>query len=202
MRFRIVDVIVLSFVIYVMWSIFGRISESFHSGMNIQANSAGYWWSSIPNYNQSSKRWLPTGYPYYDAPHPYTGNADPSDDVPGDMTLANMYRKWHNIEGVNRVEVLEHQHVQNAGGDDGVNRQRYIAEALDREAMKMQKLIRDDIAANRIPWSDAYADNVPRTALGGSYNDCAGAYDCQYDQDMEGDILGIPSVPGTIHSYY
>jgi len=128
--------------------------------------------------------------------HPY--GIEPSQDAVGDLTLTNLYRKWHNIENINRVGVLEHSHLKQPGGDDGTNRQFYIAEAMDREAQRMQQLIRDDIAAKRIPSTDAYSDNTP---LGGNFYECH-IGDCQWDLDNDGKILGIPSTVGTIHAYY
>jgi hypothetical protein len=129
-----------------------------------------------------------------------------SDDASeqGDMTLANMYRKWHNMDDIIRHEIFEHAHISGAtpGGDTGINRQWYIAEALDRENMKIQKQIDDHITAKRRPYTDAYADGVPHTELGSTYSDCATTGGCQWRSDLDGHILGIPSVPGVFHSYY
>lgn len=175
-------------VIYIAYSVFGIGKEMFHNtfGSNSvyfrgPAFGGNFWWNPR------------------NTPKPY--GIDPSEEAQGDIKLTNMYRKWHNIENVNRIGVLEHSHLKQPGGDDGTNRQFYIAEAMDREAQRMQKLIRDDIAFKRIPYTDAYAEGVPHTELGGNFYECH-IGDCQWDQDNQGKILGIPSTVGTRHAYY
>lgn len=137
--------------------------ETFHSGT--LSNCKNYWWSSFGGL---------FGGLFGDKNIEFT--TDP---------LPNLYRKWHNIENVNRNEVLEHQHVQNAGGDHMINRQWLIAEKLDREAATIQRQINNHIESNRIPWSDA--------------NNLSSPINFPYDTY---DIIGIPSVPGTLHAYY
>lgn len=154
------------------------IKESFHSGA-LPAKNSNMWWDPR------------------NTPRPY--GLEPSQEAQGEPTLTNLYRKWHNIEGVNRIGVFEHSHIKTPGGGGGAHRQFYIAEALDREAQKMQKLIRDDIALRRRPHTDAYNDGY--APLGGNFNQCH-LGDCQWQQDVEGRILGIPSVPGVRHPYY
>ena len=186
--------VVLVVVLYIAYNIFGIGKEMFHNSYGTgfgRLGGSGTWWNPrAGNY---------TMHPYTHAPHPY--GIDPSEEAQGDLRLTNLYRKWHNIENVNRIGVLEHSHLKQPGGDDGTNRQFYIAEAMDREAMRMQKLIRDDIAAKRRPYTDAYAEGVPHTALGGNFYECH-IGDCQWDQDNDGKILGIPSTLGTRHPYY
>lgn len=183
-------VIIIGIVGYFVWTLCEFVKESFHSGLGPYACGKA-----------SSKWWNPQNNPYKIHPythvlHPY--GLDPSEEVQGDLTLTNMYRKLHNIEGVNRVGVFEHSHIKTPGGGGGIQRQFYIGEALDREAKRIQKNIRDEIGFRRIPYSDAYPEN---TALGGNFYDCH-IGDCQWSQDNEGKILGIPSVPGVRHPYY
>lgn len=178
--FKIVVIVLI--VLYIGYNIVCLGKEMFHNTYGINMNYG--------NAINSSVWWNPLNVPI-----PY--GLERSEDVPGDLTLTNLYRKWHNIQSVNRIGVLEHSHLKQPGGDDGTNRQFYIAEGMDREAMRMQKLIRDEISYRRRPYTDAYSDS----ALGGNFYDCH-IGDCQWDQDNDGKILGIPSVPGTHHAYY
>ncbi len=183
-NFKLVYVAVIAVVVWMFWGLFSKALEMFHSGTDITPMGS-YWWNSTSNPK--------IGYPYYN---------DAS--AGGDMELANMYRKWHNMDDIVRTEIFEHAHLSGAtpGGDDGTNRQWYIAEALDREQMKLQKQINDHITAKRRPYTDAYADGLPHTELGSGYFDCAVTGGCQWQQDLKGQILGIPSVPGVLHPYY
>lgn len=169
MNRKIVLVGIIALVVFIVFIVLYNnaqikvtISDMFHSGIYLN-NNKNYWWlpfsGAFSEYNNSMK---------------FT-----------DKPLPNLYRKWHNIESVNRNEVLEHQHVQNAGGDHMINRQWLIAEKLDREAATTQRQINDQIASNRIPWSDA--------------NNLSSPINFPYDTY---DIIGIPSVPGTLHAYY
>lgn len=189
LNFKLVHVAIIAIVVWLLWGVFGTLFEMFHSGTDITPFGS-YWWNSTSNPK--------IGYPYYNAPMGDDASAG------GDMELANMYRKWHNLDDITRHEIFEHAHLSGAtpGGDDGTNRQWYIAEALDREQMKVQKQINDHITAKRRPYTDAYADGVPTTAMGGNYFDCAVTGGCQWQNDLNGDILGIPSVPGVLHPYY
>lgn len=188
--------IIVTVIVYILYHALKIGKETFHNTYthtNAHTNTHHLgkldkvWWNPASNPR--------TSHPYLSAPFPY--GVDPSEEVQGDLKLTNMYRRWHNIENVNRIGVLEHSHLQQPGGDDGTNRQFYIAEAMDREAMRMQKLIRDDIAFRRRPYTDAYDES----AIGGNFYECH-VGDCQWDLDNEGKILGIPSTPGTRHAYY
>lgn len=185
MYFASKQVIILLILVYLGWRLVNFRKERFHSGTHPWFGKGGLWW------DKASRNTV--------VPHIKYGSES---DIPvqEDLTLTNLYRKWHNIENINRMEVLEHSHVKTPGGGGGINRQFYIAEAMDREAQRLQKLIRDEIAFRRRPRSYPYENNPP-SPLGGSFNDCH-LGDCQWDQDVEGKILGIPSVPGIRHTYY
>lgn len=144
------------------------VIDLFHSGTF--CSSKKYWWSNLFCTDK-------TQGPYYDAER----GAIYTDD----LKLTNMYRKWHNIENVNRNEILEHQHVQNPGGDHTTNRQWFLAEAADRSVMKIQNQIENEIALSRPEYLTEADDRSPIDFPYNTYN-----------------IIGIPSVPGTIHSYY
>ena len=196
---NIKQIVVFAVLAYMAYKLFGMSSELFHSGIGpyFRGPSFGskFWWNP--------KNSPYTAHPYVTTPFPgYSGGVDPSEEAQGDLVLTNMYRKWHNLEGINRVGVLEHSHLKNPGGDESINRQFYVAEAMDREAMRMQKLIRDDVAFRRRPYTDAYpSKGAEHSPLGGNFYECH-IGDCQWDHDTEGKIIGIPSVPGTRHSYY
>ncbi len=179
--FKFIHVLVIGSILYMVWVLFFSHLEMFHSLTDITPQGT-YWWNSTTNPK--------IGYPFYNAPM-----SDDASDF-GDMKLANMYRQLHNLDDINRQEVLEHSHIAIAtpGGDDGINRQWYIAEGLDRERMKLQRQINDSISEARVPYSDAFAYGLPHTELGSG---CS-----QYEQDLQGQILGIPSVPGVLHPYY
>lgn len=189
--------IVIIVVLYIAYNVLSFTTEMFHNtfgkGFGTTNSTINAWWN--PNNTPY------TAHPYSGVTFPYPYGIDPSEEGQGDLRLTNMYRKWHNIENVNRIGVLEHSHLKQPGGDDGTNRQFYVAEAMDREAMRMQKLIRDDIAFRRRPYTDAYAEGVPHTAIGGNFYECH-IGDCQWQQDNNGQILGIPSVPGVRHPQY
>lgn len=192
MKFTFKNIAIAVIAIYLLSLVFNGTLEMFHNTYGLNTLIGGnYWWSP----NKSIK----TAHPYLNAPYPY--GIEASEEAQGDLLLTNLYRKWHNIDNINRIGVLEHSHLKQPGGSEGTNRQFYIAEALDREAMKMQKLIRDDIAFRRQPYTTAFSDGIPSTPLGGNFYECH-IGDCQWDLDNEGKILGIPSTVGTRHPYY
>lgn len=115
----------------------------------------------------------------------------------GDPVLTNFYRKVHNMDKFNRIDVMEHSHIQTPGGGLGINRQIFIAEAVDREMKKKQKKINDYISSHRKP----YSDNNIISPIGGEFDTCFFG-DCSQKYNEQGKILGIPSVPGTRHTYY
>ena len=159
-------------------------------------------WSNVNDVNRHW--WLPnkgmgTAHPWMKPQIPY--GFEPSEEGATDMSLARLYRKLHNTEAIARIDVFPDPVHAHAGGGDGSDKRFWVGEQLDRERMLIQKKIRDDIAFNRRPWSDAYAENVPHTALGGNFYDCHMG-DCQWDMDYDEKILGIPSTVGTRHAYY
>jgi hypothetical protein len=172
--------IVLIIVIYITYHALNIGREMFHNtGVEFNNSMSNMWWHPAK-----------TQYPY---------GLDPSEDAMGDLTLTNLYRKLHNIENISRIGVLEHSHLKQPGGDDGTNRQFYIAEAMDRDVQKIQQQIRDEIALRRN--ASIVIDGIPHTSLGGNFYDCH-IGDCQWDLDNNEQILGIPSTVGTIHPYY
>ena len=155
---------------YFAWKLLGLTIEAFHSGMNLYLNR-DVWWNPERN----------THY-----------IVDPQ--------LTNLYRKWHNIEGVNRVDVLGHAHVKTGGGGHGIDRQFLMAETLDREAQLIQKQIRDKISLQRSIKNQRIGNQL-KSPLGGNFNDCH-LGNCQWNEDVDSNILGIPSVIGVRHTYY
>jgi hypothetical protein len=116
----------------------------------------------------------------------------------GDIALNNLYRQIHNLDNITRVEILRNfgTNFSGAGGDFGSDGNRYMAELLDRNRMRLQAQARNDIAKRRIPYQAQQ-----RSYLGGNLSDCHFG-ECQFAQDSDGKILGIPSVPGNIHPYH
>lgn len=126
--------------------------------------------------------------------HPATLDSRGTYTTNGDIQLNNLYRQIHNLDNIMRIEVMNN--TDGAGGDFGSARNRYIAELLDREKSKLKRIIREDIAKRRIPYREKQ-----RSYLGGTLGDCHFG-ECQFAQDADGKILGIPSVPGVIHPYH
>ena len=124
--------------------------------------------------------------------------ADTSDDIrnkyDSDEELRNLYRNIHNLEAVDRIEINQNNGA--GGGSHSINQQQYLSEQFYKENSRLQNLARQDIARRRTPMT---AQNLP--PIGDSFNDCH-LGDCQIDMDYDERILGIPSAPGTIHSYY
>lgn len=122
-----------------------------------------------------------------------------------DITLANLNRELHNTEAIARIDVFQDPIHLHGGSDDGIDKRFWLGEQLELKRMLLQKKIRDEIAFNRKPWSDAYNYNVPTTPLGGTFDQCVGVGedgDCQIAMDYNEQILGIPSTLGTRHVYY
>jgi hypothetical protein len=124
--------------------------------------------------------------------------ADTADDIrnqySSDEVLRNLYRNVHNLEAIDRIEINQNNGA--GGGNHNVNQQQYISEQLYKENSRLQNLARQDIARRRDPMTP---QNLP--PIGNSFDDCH-LGDCQINMDYNERILGIPSVPGTIHSYY
>lgn len=118
--------------------------------------------------------------------------------IGGDNTLTNMYRRVHNLDAIQRAEVFQFNDAL-AGGSYNTPVEPYIGEAYDRQMMDLKQQIREDIAAKRRPYSEAY--DVPTRPLMGDFNSCHFG-DCQWDADAAGHILGIPSQVGTRHGYF
>jgi hypothetical protein len=116
----------------------------------------------------------------------------------GDNTLTNLYRRLHNLDAIQRTEVFQFNDAL-AGGSYGIPRQRYVGEAYDRAMMDLKQQIREEIAARRRPYSEAY--DVPTKPLMGNFYDCHMG-DCQVEADKEGHFLGLPSQVGVVHGYY
>lgn len=119
--------------------------------------------------------------------------------VSGDLELANMYRRLHNIDHLQRAEVFQFNDAV-AGGDHGSSRERILGEAGGRAMGRTQRLIREDIAAKRRPPNDPY--DMPTKPLVGTYLECTTFGDCQAGADARGEFLGLPSQPGVHHGYF
>lgn len=190
--FRLLLIIVVLYVVYTLWT---ATSEGFYSPFHklsyshLQPNNSRYWW--LPS------KQLHTAHPHTKIPYGFT----PAEEELGDMHLATWYRKLHNTEAIARNDVFQDPTHLHPGGGNGIDKRFFLGEALDRNRMLLQKKIRDDIAFHREPWSDAYADNLPTTPLGGNFYDCH-LGNCQWKLDYDGKILGIPSQPGVRHPYY
>lgn len=149
------------------------------------------------------------GHPY-NAPHaahpfldpPYllrnAGAEAETEGFGGDLTLTNMYRRLHNLDAIQRTEVFQFNDAL-AGGSYGVPREPWVGEAYDRGMMDLKQQIREDIAAKRRPFDEAY--DIPTKPLMGNFWECH-VGDCQWDADAEGHILGIPSQVGNHHAYF
>lgn len=124
--------------------------------------------------------------------------ADTSDDIRnpyfGDDVLRNLYRNMHNLEAVERIEIAQNNGA--GGGNQGVNQQQYLLEQSYLEGSRMREQAMRDIAKRRAPF---VPQNPP--PIGNSFDECHYG-NCQFDMDYNERILGIPSVPGNIHSYY
>ena len=116
----------------------------------------------------------------------------------GDLTLTNLYRRLHHLDAIQRTEIFQFNDAL-AGGHYGIPREPYVGEAYDRRMMALQQQIREDIAAKRRPYSEAY--DIPTKPLMGNFEECH-LGDCQWDADSRGHILGIPSQVGTRHTYF
>lgn len=149
------------------------------------------------------------GHPY-NAPHaahpflhpPYllrnAGAEAEREGFGGDLTLTNMYRRLHNLDAIQRTEVFQFNDAL-AGGHYGIPREPWVGEAYDRGMMDLKQQIREDIAAKRRPYNEAY--DIPTKPLMGNFWECHMG-DCQWDADSEGKILAIPSQVGTHHAYF
>lgn len=127
--------------------------------------------------------------------HPAEFEADLSFATNGDMQLANLYRRAHNMDNILRSEI-HRSHNDSSGATYTSSRKRHIMELLDRERSRLNRLAREDIARRRIPYKERQ-----RSPLGGDIYQCH-FNECQFAQDSDGKILGIPSVPGVTHPYY
>lgn len=112
----------------------------------------------------------------------------------GDEVLRNLYRNMHNLEAVERNEI--DQIHEFPGSSMGISQDKYILEQTYKEASRMQHQARQDIAKRRLPM---HAQNL--SPIGDSMNEYHYG-NGQMEMDYDERILGIPSVPGNIHSYY
>lgn len=124
--------------------------------------------------------------------------ADTSDDIRkpyfGDDVLRNAYRNMHNLEAVERIEIA--QNNGSGGGNHGINQQQYLLEQSYLAGSRLREQAMRDIAKRRAPFT---AQNP--SPIGNDFDDCHYG-NCQFDMDYNERILGIPSVPGNVHSYY
>lgn len=197
MKFNLKYLLVLVAVYLVYTALFTK--EGFHTTKYSNPGSLG-----SSRVNNDRHWWLPrkgmrSAHPWMKPRMPY--GFEPSEEAATDMSLARLYRQLHNTEAIARIDVFQDPTHAHPGGGDGTDKRFWLGEQLDRERMLIQKKIRDDIGFRRRPWSDAYADDVPHTALGGNFYDCH-LGDCQWDLDYDEKILGIPSTVGTRHAYY
>lgn len=126
--------------------------------------------------------------PYYGGA-PYYGESEQ-----GDLVLRNLYRQIHNLEAVSRYEVS--QNNDHAGGNHNISKERLVMERIAQQIAKLKRYAREEIARKRLP--------VKRTdlpPLGYDFDDCY-YNDCQLKMDHNERILGIPSAPGSIHTYH
>lgn len=112
----------------------------------------------------------------------------------GDPVLRNVYRRWHNLEAMDRNEIARNHEF--AGARHNTSRKKFIQDHIYREISKLQSVARNDIAKKRVPWR---AKNP--SPIGDDFGQCHFG-DCQLQMDWSERILGIPSSPGNIHSYH
>lgn len=150
------------------------------------------WACAIPG-NPGYPNWSKSGaFPFY---YSY---AQESNESPGDNTMTNMYRRLHNLDNINRIEIFRFGDAL-AGGGYGIPAEPYIGEAYDRAMMKVGEQIRTRISQTRLPYNELY--DVPTRPLMGNFNDCE-LGNCQWNADADGKILGIPSQVGSQPAYY
>lgn len=147
-------------------------------------------------------------YPLQQSPSLQYGPIAPIDNIAhpdfhqepnqGDNTLTNLYRRLHNLDSIQRIEIFQNR-GKIAGGNYGSSRQQLLGNAYARQMMDIKQQIRDKISADRLPYSEAY--DVPTKPLIGDYDECVFG-NCQEDADRDGLILGIPSIPGVVPAYY
>ena len=142
----------------------------------------------------------PYTHPFIDPPYLLRNNGAEANNegFGGDLTLTNMYRRLHNLDAIQRIEIFQFNDAL-AGGSYGIPREPLVGEAYDRSMMDLQQQIREDIAKKRRPFDEAY--DIPTKPLMGNFWECQ-VGDCQWDADSEGKILGIPSQVGTRHAYF
>lgn len=115
-------------------------------------------------------------------------------DAQGDLVLRNLYRQIHNLEAISRNEVA--QNNDHPGGNHNISKERLTMEHLAQQIAKLKSYARHEIAKRRMP---VKRQDLP--PLGYDFEDCYYG-DCQLKMDHNERILGIPSVPGTRHSYH
>jgi hypothetical protein len=112
-----------------------------------------------------------------------------------DEILRNLYRNVHNLEAIERIEIAQNKGLS-PGGNQNINEEKYLGEQIYNEGTRLRRAAREEIAANRLP----YVAKNP-SPIGDSFDECHFG-DCQINMDYNERILGIPSVPGSYHSYY
>jgi hypothetical protein len=112
----------------------------------------------------------------------------------GDPKLRNIYRRIHNLEAAGRNEIAQNHEFP--GARHNTSRDVFTLEHIWRENSRLGSLARNEIAKRRVPFR---AQNP--SAIGDDFNRCH-FDDCQLQMDWNERILGIPSVPGNIHTYH
>ena len=103
------------------------------------------------------------------------------------LALRDIYRQIHNLEAISRNEVLRHNSGwHSSGGQHNTSRERFVLEEISKEIARLKQAAQVYIAQHRAP---VQRQGYP--PIGYGYTDYWGER-----------ILGIPSVPGNIHSYH
>jgi hypothetical protein len=114
------------------------------------------------------------------------------------MTTRQMYRQVRDLDAQQRASVFQFADAL-PGGSFSTAREPFVAEAYERQMMHINNKIRKQIAANRIPYDEAY--DVPTKPWMGNFRDCFNGA-CQKQADEQGLILGIPSQVGVVPGYF
>lgn len=125
----------------------------------------------------------------------YVNNLEIMRNAHNNEHLRNIYRNMHNLEAIERIEIAQNKGLSPGGGQN-INQEKYLGEQIFNEGSRLRKAAMEEIEANRLP----YVPQHP-SPIGDTFDGCHFG-DCQINMDYNERILGIPSVPGSYHSYY